>query len=388
MHLVLRSLPERPSPVEVVERKGVGHPDTLCDAVADAFERRLARWYLDHGGRVLHHNVDKALLRGGASRPAWGGGEVTAPIELYLCGRVTPEAGGEAVPVEALAEEAVEEWIVGHVRRLDPARHVRVRSLVRAGSQELSELHDVRRRANDTSCGVGYAPRSPLEAAVHRVEAALTAPACTREHPWLGEDVKVMGVRVAGAAELTVSAALVDRHLPDLHAYLDATQLVARLAREAAGIELAGVAVNAADLPGSGPEPSGIFLTVTGTSAEAGDDGQVGRGNRVGGLIAPYRPTTLEATAGKNPTTHVGKLYNVLATRIAERLVAELRGVTAAEVVLVSRIGAPVEDPWLADVALRGEVPPRAAVDVVVRRELARLDALTDDLVEGRVELY
>jgi S-adenosylmethionine synthetase len=54
-------------------------------------------------------------------------------------------------------------------------------------------------------------------------------------------------------------------------------------------------------------KPSTVYLTVTGTSAEAGDDGEVGRGNRVNDLITPYRPISLEAAAGKNPVTHVGQ---------------------------------------------------------------------------------
>ncbi len=44
-----------------------------------------------------------------------------------------------------------------------------------------------------------------------------------------------------------------------------------------------------------------VFLTVTGTSAEMGDDGSVGRGNRCNGLITPNRPMSMEATSGKNP---------------------------------------------------------------------------------------
>lgn len=110
------------------------------------------------------------------------------------------------------------------------------------------------------------------------------------------------------------------------------------------------VEVNAADDPAAGS----FYLTVTGTSAEAGDDGQAGRGNRVGGLITPYRPMVMESAAGKNPVTHVGKLYNVLARRLAAALVDELPEVAAAECFLVSRIGEPVARPGLVHVAVGG----------------------------------
>jgi S-adenosylmethionine synthetase len=102
-------------------------------------------------------------------------------------------------------------------------------------------------------------------------------------------------------------------------------------------------------------EKGEIFLTVTGTSAEAGDDGEVGRGNRVSGWITPYRPMTLEAAAGKNPVTHVGKLYNLAASRIADRLVRQVGGTRGASCVLVSQIGRPIDDPQIVDLRLEVE---------------------------------
>ncbi len=99
--------------------------------------------------------------------------------------------------------------------------------------------------------------------------------------------------------------------------------------------------MNAAD-PASHSDAGDVFLTVTGTSAEAGDDGEVGRGNRTCGLITPYRSITLEAAAGKNPVSHVGKLYNLVASRIAAAITAEIPDVPDAACVLVSQIGRPV----------------------------------------------
>ncbi|MCA1409472.1 S-adenosylmethionine synthase, partial [Ensifer sp. IC3342] len=83
-------------PVEVVERKGLGHPDTICDALAETLSRNLCREYRQRLGRILHHNVDKALLCGGRSTPAFGGGSVDAPIDIYLAGRATYQVGSDA----------------------------------------------------------------------------------------------------------------------------------------------------------------------------------------------------------------------------------------------------------------------------------------------------
>jgi S-adenosylmethionine synthetase len=200
-----------------------------------------------------------------------------------------------------------------------------------------------------------------------------------------------MGVRRGERIRLTVACAFVGRHLADLADYLARKRAVAELAGEAARREIGRsveVEVNTGDDPGHGS----VYLTVTGTSAEAGDDGQAGRGNRVNGLITPYRPMTLESVAGKNPVTHVGKLYNLAAGLVAASLVDELPGVVDAECRLVSQIGRPVDDPQLVDVRLRcapGSRPaalePRAAE--IVRRHLAAIRSYPRDLIEGSLVL-
>ena len=103
------------------------------------------------------------------------------------------------------------------------------------------------------------------------------------------------------------------------------------------------VALNALDDPTRGANR--LYLTVTGLSCEGGDSGQVGRGNRVNGLISFLRSQTMEAWAGKNPTTHIGKIYSFAAQALARRLTEEIPQVKEANVVLVGRIGAPVNEP-------------------------------------------
>jgi S-adenosylmethionine synthetase len=399
MRISLRQLPgEGPEvePVEVVERKGLGHPDSICDALAEAFSLALSRFYRDRFGAILHHNVDKVLLVGGRSEPAFGGGAVREPIEITLAGRAVCAWRGVTVPVEEIAREACEGWLAAHLHALDARAHVRIGCRVRPGAAELVELVSPqagRRRAlaNDTSIGVGFAPLSELEAAVLDAEAALNARAVRRDSPALGEDVKVMGVREGGTIRLTVACAMIDRTLADLDAYRAARARAAGIAADAVrartrrSLELA---VNAGDDDARGL----VYLTVTGTSAESGDDGEAGRGNRANGLITPYRPMTLESVAGKNPVGHVGKLYNLAAGLLAERLVAELADVLEAHVLLVSRIGAPVDDPPLADLRLRrAEGAPAAALaasaEEIARSEVARIPALADELLDGRLAL-
>ena len=390
------SLLEAPSPAslpfEIVERKGLGHPDTICDALAENLSRALSRFYLERFGAILHHNVDKALLCGGAARPAFGGGEVIEPIDIYLAGRATASFEGVTIPIDEIAVEESRRWLGENLRHLDPVRHVSIHPRIRPTSPDLAALFLRRREAgaplaNDTSLGVGFAPLDELERAVLAVERKLNSSEVKAAQPEIGEDIKVMGVRSGGELSLTVACALVGRHVADLDDYMRKKARIRDVAAEAAGG--AEVALNTAD----GDAAGSVYLTVTGLSAEAGDDGEVGRGNRVNGLITPYRPMSLEAAAGKNPVTHVGKLYNLLAYRIARALVAEVEGVREAYCYLVSRIGRPITEPQLVDLKLRLEEPAafaalRPRVEEVARGELAGVTALWRVLLEGPHQVW
>ena len=390
---LLASPPPGAAPHELVERKGRGHPDSLCDALAENLSIGLSRFYLERFGAILHHNVDKALLLGGAARPAFGGGALLEPIEIILAGRATRRFRGVTVPVDEMAVEMSREWLRKHIRNIDPARDVRIVPRIRETSPDLAALflRGSEGRvplANDTSFGVGFAPLDRLERAVLEVERILAAAETRSAHPEIGDDVKVMGLRAGERIELTVACAFVGRHVSDLADYFAKKERTRALAADAARKDLGGdieVRVNTAD----GETAESVYLTVTGLSAEAGDDGQVGRGNRVNGLITPYRPMSLEAAAGKNPVSHTGKLYNLLAGRIARALTGELPEVTAAYCYLLSRIGSPVSDPALADVVLRLAEPGalegvRKTADRIVRAHLRDAPDLWREVLEGR----
>jgi S-adenosylmethionine synthetase len=383
--------------VEVVERKGLGHPDTICDALAETFSRNLCREYRSRFGSVLHHNVDKALLRGGRAAPAFGGGTILAPISIYLAGRAVTEVGGKAVPIEEIAVEGSRAWMRANLHALDADHHVHVQNLIRPGSQELQELFSHRAEsnvvlANDTSVGLGYAPMSRLERLVLAAEKCINSRDRIRTHPAWGEDVKIMGVRHGAEIRLTVACAMIGAYLSHIDDYFDEKAAVENLLRNLAiehGFPSCSVNVNMAD----DLQNNAMYLTVTGTSAEAGDDGQVGRGNRVNGLITPYRPMILEAVAGKNPVTHVGKIYNVLARDIAETLVKAEPNIIAAQCLLVGQIGSPIKEPVLVHIKLvtRDGTPVAQCerrAEEVTRAHLARSSELVDDFIAGAIEMF
>lgn len=366
--------------VEVVERKGIGHPDTICDALAEELSRRLSRHYLENFGSILHHNVDKALLVGGAAAPAFGGGRVLEPIRILLAGRATSAVGDQRIPIDEIAVRGSHEWIATHLHALDP-EHVEISPMVRTGSTELVALVQ-EALANDTSIGVGYAPFSSLERTVLALSDHLARMPGDGSLE-IGEDTKVMAVREGEHIRFTIACAFVDRHLRDLDAYLDRRARLQRALVDLASREMGrevDLVVNAAD---AGRD---VFLTVTGTSAEAGDDGQVGRGNRVTGLITPMRPMTLEAAAGKNAISHVGKLYNVSAQEIASEIVKETDA-TSAECVLVSEIGKPIDEPQIASLRVCSHGDLRRAEEIA-RAGVARIPTLHERIIRGEVTLY
>jgi S-adenosylmethionine synthetase len=384
-------------PLEVVERKGLGHPDTVCDALAEELSRTLCRFYLDKFGLILHHNVDKALLWGGSSQAVFGGGQVTEPMEIFLAGRAACEYKGKRVPVAELAEESCRNWLKSNFHALDPDKHVKIHSMIRPGSPELVALY-LRQEAsgvvlaNDTSCGVGYAPLDDLERVVLEVEKHLNSKPVKATHPAFGEDIKVMGVRHGDAIRLTVACAFIDRFISDVDEYVASKTDVASLALVSANRitrKKVTVEVNTADDISSGS----LYLTVTGTSAESGDDGEVGRGNRANGLITPYRPMNMEAAAGKNPVTHVGKLYNLAAQRITNAIVRELAEVEEAYCYLVSTIGRPVIEPQLVDLQVRlVSDATLAKVQVPIREifndQLSQMKVIQQELVDGIIKVY
>ena len=383
--------------VEIVERKGLGHPDTICDALAETLSRNLCREYRNRFGAVLHHNVDKALLCGGRAAPAFGGGSVIEPINIYLAGRAVAEVGGKVLPINEMAVEGSRAWMRANLHALDAERHVHIHELIRPGSQDLRGLFSQRGLkgvplANDTAIGVSYAPLSPLERLVLAVEKRINERDRNREHSAWGEDVKVMGVRRGTAVRLTVACAMIGRYLAHIDDYLAEKAAVTQMVHELAiehGFSDCQVSVNSADCP----KTNTVYLTVTGTSAEAGDDGQVGRGNRVNGLITPCRPMCIEAVAGKNPVSHVGKIYNVLAREIAETLVGTVSEIAAAQCMIVGQIGTPITEPAIVHIKLetRDKVPfthLKPIANDIVAAGLTRAPRLVDDFIAVTIDVF
>jgi S-adenosylmethionine synthetase len=380
--------------VEIVERKGTGHPDQICDCVMDAISVALSQAYLKECGTVLHHNIDKGLLAAGRVEKRFGGGEVIEPMELTVGDRATFTAGGKEIPVLEIATAAAKQWIANHLRLVDPDRHLKFRFKLAPGSRELTDIFErpgAVRGANDTSAAVGYYPLSPTEEMVLALERELNGERFKAQFPETGEDVKVMGLRRRDELDLTVAMPLICASINSEREYFVRKEAIGAaierfLSEKRGGFRRVSLHFNTLDQPGR--DLGGVYLSLLGTSAEDADSGQVGRGNRVNGLIPIGRPIGTEAAAGKNPMSHVGKIYNILSHRMAREICQSVPGVQGAYVLLLSRIGDPVDRPVMANAQLMMERGREAAevagrVEELLQRELSGIGAFCLALARG-----
>ncbi len=385
----LRCEPVGSRRIELVERKGLGHPDTLCDSLVEAVSLALNRLYLARLGEIPHYNVDKALLVAGQCDKGFGGGRIRQPMELVIGDRATLTVGGRPLPIAETVEAAVHGWVGRRLPHVRAGEDLRVRLALAPGSEELRAVYapGAPLGSNDTCGASGYAPLSPTEALVLGIEAYLNGTAFKTRFPDTGEDVKVFAFRDGEEVAVTVAMPLLAPLTGSEAAYFERketilTDLAARFAGEPFALHWA---LNALDRRGRGA--AGAYLTLTGTSAEDADSGQVGRGNRANGLIAFARPTGGEAAAGKNPVAHAGKIYSLFSHHLARRVHAGCPGLDEVYVHLAARIGDPVDEPRVAvELVLAAgvgleEVEP--AVRGVVADEVARLPAFRQELIRG-----
>jgi S-adenosylmethionine synthetase len=389
----LKQVPIEKQGVEFVERKGIGHPDSIADGLAESVSRALCKMYLARYGRILHHNTDEVEVVGGQSAPKFGGGAILEPVYVLLVGRATTEVNGERLPYRTCAVKAAYEYLEKNCKHLDVEWDVILDCRIGQGSVDLRGVYDTKRLlANDTSFGVGFAPFSETERITLETEKYINGKLC-KSMPELGEDVKVMACRMKNSINLTIAVAMVDCRLGDKKAYEasieQATERISDFAQKFTDRKL-NVDVNTAD-----DYKKGIYyLTVSGLSMENGDDGSVGRGNRANGLITPMRPMSMEASAGKNPVTHVGKLYNILATQVANDITKAGRGdILEVHTRILSQIGKPIDDPQAASAKIiyAGNVNTRRyekEVRAIFDEKLANITDLTKQIVAGKVSVF
>jgi len=391
----LNQIPLEKQRNELVERKCLGHPDSLADGIAESISQALCRTYLEEFGVVLHHNTDQGEVVAGESTPKFGGGRMIRPIYILIDGRATKQFNGVTIPTDAVAVEAATSYIHKIIPDLKLNRDLMIDCRLGTGSTDLRDVFKPCQgkvpRSNDTSFGVGHAPFSEVETII-RNAADFIDTKLRKKFPAIGQDIKIMGLRDNDTITLTVACAIVDRYCADIREYQEymgilREQIIA-VAKKSSKRKII-VHVNTAD----DIRKKSVFLTVTGTSAEMGDDGSVGRGNRCNGLITPNRPMSMEATSGKNPINHIGKIYNLLSTQVAQECVAKVDGIEEMYVRLLSQIGKPIDQPLVASI----QVLPASGVKLkdinddiygIVDDRLANVTCITEQVMAGKLKTF
>jgi S-adenosylmethionine synthetase len=393
----LKQTPLELQKLEIVERKGLGHPDSICDNIMDRISVKLSQEYLKKAGAILHHNIDKSLLAAGEAEPKFGGGKIKKPMLLIIGDRATMNINGETIPVEDIAIRTATEWFENCLRFVNVKEHVRFQVELKPGHPELMDIFKRGGKvlgANDTSAAVGYAPMTRTEKAVLNTEKYLNSPEFKKKYPEAGEDIKIMGFRKNSELRLTVGMALVDRYVKSESDYFKKKavlhQEITEFVESKYDFDKVTVGLNTLDVKGRGID--GVYVTVLGTSAEAGDSGQVGRGNRTNGIIPLNRPYCSEAAAGKNPVSHVGKIYNTLTHKIAGEVYKNVSGLEEVYIWLLSQIGSPIDQPAIAaaQVVMKGTNSfdsVKKEIEEVVNCELENISKFTADLARGKIPI-
>ncbi len=391
----LNQIPLERQRIELVERKCLGHPDSIADGIAESISQALCRVYLEEFGAVLHHNTDQGEVVAGESCPKFGGGKMIRPIYVLIDGRATKQFNDVTIATDAVAVEAAHDYLHKILPELNLTRDVIIDSRLGTGSTDLRDVFKPRQgkvpRSNDTSFGVGHAPFSDVETIIRNASDYIDTK-LRKKYPAIGQDIKIMGLRDGNTITLTIACAIVDKYCADIKEYQEymtlLTEEIGKVAKKSTKRKVV-VNVNTAD----DIKNKSVFLTVTGTSAEMGDDGSVGRGNRCNGLITPNRPMSMEATSGKNPINHIGKIYNLLSTQIAQESIKKVDGIEEMYVRLLSQIGKPIDQPLVASVQVlprKGVTLPEINKEIlaIVDDNLANVTSITEKVIRGELKTF
>lgn len=407
MYISLSPRPILKDEEEFVERKGMGHPDTLSDALAEALSVKYSNYTLRKYGAVLHHNFDKVGLLGGSSRVEFGRGYMVKPIRVLLNGRASTRFGNEVIPVDDLLVKWSREFMETRLPLIDAKKNLefqnnlstqsspggikgtRPETSLRAHWFEPRSLEDLQERkillSNDTSMGIGYAPYTKLERLVIDIENTLNEEGFKRKNPWIGSDIKIMGFKDKQNFYLTICIPQIANYVHSVDEYKKNIAFSRKIIYDIASkldIKNLDLSINTRD----NFDATELYLTAIGSSIESGDEGLVGRGNRVNGVISPNRPMSLEGACGKNPIYHIGKVYYCAADKIANEIYRKF-GI-ANEVYLVSQSGRKLTDPWVVVVKYQEGFKDLSRLKSLVKKEIKSIPLLTNEILNARLQLY
>jgi S-adenosylmethionine synthetase len=386
---------------ETIERKGKGHPDTIADALAAKISQSYAKYTMANcNGLILHHQIDKLMVLGGKTKVTFGSGRFINPIRIIVAGRATYSFGKKKIPVNNILNKT----ILSHFKKNFPlvgAKNIVIDNYLTSyagpgtiiqskgaianmfNPKEKSQVRGYEKLvANDTSYCVSYAPISPLESSILKIEKYLNDKKTKKIYPWLGSDIKIMAVRNYKNVSITMCVPQIAKYVSSFEEYIKNLNLIGRIIYKKFSDILRCYKIDISINTKDDYDKMNVYLTVSGASL-SGDIGVVGRGNRANGLITSNRPMSMEGVNGKNPRYYSGFIYANLTKRIAARIFNSLKKPCVVE--MISQNGGLLKDPWHTRTVTLAN---KTAVKNIIEKELADTEKITLDFVRGNIENF
>jgi len=299
--------------MEVIERKGIGHPDTIADVLGEEFGNLLKEEYKKEYGKIMHYNVDKVLVACGQVN--YKTNKFNSPVNIVFAGNATKLKNNIYI---SLMEKTINKVLQPEI---DSGLKYKIYNFLSYCSTDLTENFDLK-KCNDTSFAVGF-KLNEQEKLIQKI--GIYIDNLYKNNKDIGRDNKIMYIGGKYYIALAFKCPIVCGIY-----FKRKLEIIDKLSKKFK-IDKNNIYINSADTLNE------QFITLTGTSMEQGDAGMTGRGNRRNGLITPMKPMTMEAYYGKNNVTHIGRIYQDKAQIIANK--------ENKNILLVNHIGGNINKP-------------------------------------------
>lgn len=377
-------------PLEIIERKGIGHPDTLADALADRISCAYSRFCLEKFGYVLHHNLDKLYIGGGLVQQGYAYRKTLKPIRVVTNGRISNSFGKRVIDISSLVEDTVRSYLMAvlpHLRKNDvivdvnSTQHTRIPHWFNPrDSRDLPETRTL--KANDTSVCVAHWPLTPCERLAYKFEALFWEDRNNFPIPRfgdVGQDIKVLVVRDTENINITACVPIICTKVKSEREYQERLHEIRLICGQYAKKLSEGMCYRVS----TSINPYKPYLLATGSCIECGEEGLVGRGNGVNGVISVFRTHSAEAPCGKNPVYHTGRVYGFLVRKLA-MLIHKNFGFPCT-VIAITQNGGTLIPPHLLSVSLPVKIS-RGKLQKIIEENLLHSNYLSEILTTPQIK--
>ena len=355
--------------------------------------------------------IDKLSIIGGGSKVKFGGGEMIAPIKVLVNGRFTDRFKNEKIDYMSIITKTIKDYfkelfpllnIEKYLEIVDNTHHNEGPGVVyndkdttKNERKKFFEVvnktdfsrHNNQFRCNDTSTTVSYYPMSELEKTVLEIEMTLNSKEYKNKYPWTGNDIKIMGMRKDKKIEITACVPLISLYVKNIDDYINKLNLIKK---DIYNIILNHFTNNPIEIflnTRDNYKNNDMYMTLIGSAVESGDEGAVGRGNRSRGVIPFSRHFSMEASCGKNPVYHTGKLFTALGDQISKMIYDKYN--LENIVYCTSRMGDSIQNPWNISIELNQEITNEIKEEInnLVIKQLNKHYEITKKIINQAIKV-